>query len=317
MEPADAPDDEMRRPFRNPVPPLDPRMVDRMLDGAVDAEDVPPDYRDVLAVLAAAAAAPATPAPAAEAAALAAFRSTRRSVDPPRRTSVLSKLLGAKALAAVVLGTASVGTAAAAATGSLPDQAQAAAHRVVPAVPDSDQTGQAGELGSAAGSAAGHGTLPGAVGLCRAYASGRGGEQGRRSDAASFQRLADEAGGPDGVEAYCTKVLAAGHTAAGSAPAAGAGADPTLVAACRSWLAADRQGRTAELGKATLDRLTAAAGGADSIAAHCTEVVDRVGAGRAPNPVKSSPAAPPESPGTGAPVDRSTPSHPAPPTPRG
>ncbi len=308
MGPADAPDDEMRRPFRNPVPPLDPMMVDRMLDGAVAAEDVPPDYRDVLAVLAAAAA-PAAPAPAAEAAALAAFRSTRRPVDPPRRTSVFSKLLGAKALAAVVLGTASVGTAAAAATGTLPGPAQAAAHRVVPAVPDSGRAEPAAERGNAGKAAAGHGTLPGALGLCRAHASGRGGEHGARADAAGFQRLAEAAGGPAGVAAYCAKVLAA-------APAAGAEADAALQGACRAWLAADRQGRTAELGKATLDRLTTAAGAADAVAAYCTELVEPVPAGQAPRPAESSPAKA-GSPGSDARVDRGAPSSPARPTPRG
>ncbi|HZB50874.1 MAG TPA: hypothetical protein VE547_17435, partial [Mycobacteriales bacterium] len=104
--------------------------------------------------------------------------------------------------------------------------------------------------------------------------------------------------------------------AAGSAPAAGAGTDAALEGACRAWLAADRQGRTAELGKATLDRLTAAAGDADSVAAYCTGLVEPVSGGPAPRPAESSPAKA-DSPGSDARVDRGAPSVPARPSPRG
>jgi hypothetical protein len=325
----DALDDEMRRYPRNPVPPLDPTMVERILDGTVHAQDVAPDYRDVLRVLAAAAA-PAAPTPAAEAAALAAFRSTRHPVDPPRRKSVLGKLLGAKALAALVLGTASVGTAAAAAAGALPDPAQATAHRIVAAVPDSDRAAQAGsgvgsEAGSrgstagehAAGSAAGshastagdHAALPGAAGLCQAYASGQGGENGRRLDATGFQRLADAAGGTDRIAAYCAKVTAGTRTADSAATAAGQ--HGALVGSCRSWLAADRAGRTATMATPVLDRLAAAAGGPGSIATYCSDLVGSAPGQPAATETARAKPAPPTKPAGG----HSTPSHPAPPTP--
>ena len=302
----------MRRHSRNPVPPLDPDMVERMLDGAVPAEDVPVEYRDVLRMLAAAAAAAtAPPAPAAEAAALAAFRSTRRPTDPPRRTSVLTKLLGAKALAALVLGTASVGTVAAAATGTLPDGAQAAAHSVVAGLPDADRPTVAEAAGKSAAKAAG--ALPGAAGLCRAYAAGEGGEKGGRLDSTAFQRLADEAGGAEGIEAYCTTVLAAERGAAAASSPSRAGTDTTLVGLCRSWLAADAQGRTDTLSASVLERLTTAAAAAESIEAYCSELV---GAAAAPaDRQPSAPAKAPVAPGAGA--DRGSPSHPAPPTPRG
>ena len=159
-------------------------MAERLLDGTAHEDDVPPGYRDVLRVLAIAAASP-SPVPPAEAAALATFRSTRRPVDPPRRTSVLSKLLGAKAVAAIVLGTAAVGTAAAAATGTLPDAAQARAHHIVAAVPDAHPAGHgAGAVTAAthtprAGGASDHPTLPGVAGLCQAYGSGSGGGERR------------------------------------------------------------------------------------------------------------------------------------------
>jgi hypothetical protein len=319
----DALDDEMRRHPRNPVPPLDPIMVERILDGAVHAEDVAPDYRDVLRVLAAAAA-PAAPTPAAEAAALAAFRSTRHPVDPPRRKSMLGRLLGAKALAALVLGTASVGTAAAAAAGALPDPAQATAHRIVAAVPDSDRAAQAGSgVGSEAGSrgstagehAAGshastageHAALPGAAGLCQAYASGQGGENGRRLDGTGFQRLAEAAGGTDRIAAYCAKVTGGTPTT----DSAAAGQHGALVGGCRSWLAADRAGRTATMATAVLDRLAAAAGGPGSIATYCSDLVGSApGQPAATETARAKPASPTKPAG-----GHSTPSHPAPPTP--
>jgi hypothetical protein len=324
MRPGDAFDDEMRRHPRNAVPPLDPTMVERLLDGTVHEDDVPPDYRDVLRVLSAAAA-PAPAVPSAEAAALAAFRSARRPVDPPRRTSVLSKLLGAKAIAALVLGTATVGTAAAA-TGTLPDAAQAKAHSIVAAVPDADPGGHAAGAAKAAGASdtaragggSAHATLPGAAGLCQAYASGSGGENGRRLDSTAFQRLADAAGGADKIAAYCGTATAAASRAAGSAAT---GDRKALAGACRAWLAADRAGRAPAA--AVLDRLTTAAGGAGAIAPYCAALVgEDNGGGAAPSDRPSAdPSAPPATPRGNAPTappgnGHGTPSHPAPPTPR-
>jgi hypothetical protein len=328
MRPGDAFDDEMRRHPRNPVPPLDHALAERLLDGTVHEDDLPPDYQDVLRVLSAAAA-PAPPVPSAEAAALAAFRSARRPVDPRRRTSVLSKLLGAKAVAAIVLGTATVGTAAAAATGTLPDAAQAKAHSIVAAVPDADPAGhgagaaKAADHTAQAGGASNHATLPGAAGLCQAYGSGSGGDNGRRLDSTAFGRLADAAGGTDKIDAYCTTVTAAASRAAG---AAATGEREALAAACRAWLAADRAGR--EPAAAVLDRLTAAAGGAAAVGPYCTELVGSDPAGGSesrPSAAPSArPSAPPATPHGSAPTappanggQGSNPSHPAPPTPRG
>ena len=288
-------------------------MAERLLDGTAHEDDVPPEYRDVLRVLAIAAASP-SPVPPAEAAALAMFRSTRRPVDPPRRTSVLSKLLGAKAVAAIVLGTAAVGTAAAAATGTLPDAAQAKAHHIVAAVPDADLAGHGAGAATVAshtpraGGASDHPTLPGVAGLCQAYGSGSGGENGNRLDSTAFGRLADAAGGPDKITAYCQTVTAAA-TRAG------------LAGACRSWQAADRAGR--DPAAAVLDRLTTAAGGADAIAPFCAALVGEDNGGGAAQPDRPSatpPAAPRGSAPTAPPGDghgEGTPSHPAPPTPRG
>jgi len=309
----------MRRHPRIPVPPLDPVMAERLLDGTVHEDDVPPEYRDVLRVLASAAASPST-VPPDEAAALAMFRSTRRPVDSRRRTSVLSKLLGAKAVAAIVLGTAAVGTAAAAATGTLPDAAQAKAHNIVAAVPDVDPAGHgaAEAHASQAGGASDHKTLPGVAGLCQAYGSGSGGDNGKRLDSTAFGRLADAAGGKDKIAAYCKTVTASGSAAT---------ADRNAVAgACRSWQAADKAARTPAA--AVLDRLTKAAGGADAIPSFCAALVgERKGGGGDAGRPSATPSHPAPSPRDGEPTARPTgpptddhgqgsPSHPAPPTPR-
>jgi hypothetical protein len=317
MLPGDAPDDEMRD-FWNAVPPLDAATAERMLDGTVHQDDVPPDYRDVLRVLAAAAA-PAAAPPAAEAAALAAFRSTRRPVDPRRRNSVLSKLLGAKAVAALVLGTATVGTAAAAAAGALPDRAQAKAHSIVTAIPDADRSDRAAEAALDAGSG-GHGragaaaALPGAAGLCQAYGSGSGGDTGKRLDSTGFGRLAAAAGGADKIPAYCGTVAAAATRAAG-------GPDQALAGACRSWLAATAAGRAP--GQAVVDRLVKAAGSTEAVASYCAALVgdDKSGGSTAAHPTpQPTPGPTPQGDRPTEPPAKGhasgTPTHPAPPTHR-
>ena len=229
---------------------------------------------------------------------------------------MLSKLLGAKAVAAVVLGTAAVGTAAAAATGSLPDAAQAKAHSIVAAVPDANEVAGHG-AGAAradtprASGAGDHPVLPGVAGLCQAYGAGSGGENDSRLDSTAFGRLADAAGGADKIAVYCRAVAA---RAAGSA----AGASRHLAGACRSWQAADQAGRAPAA--AVLDQLTTAAGDADAIAPYCTALLSKDNGGSADRPPAAPPAtahgnAPTAPPGEGH--DQATPSHPAPPTPRG
>jgi hypothetical protein len=288
-------------------------MAERILDGTVHEDDVPPGYRDVVRVLASAAASPSL-VPPVEAAALATFRSVRRPVDAPRRRSVLSKLLGAKAVAAAVLGTAAVGTAAAAATGTLPDAAQAKAHHIVAAVPDAKPAGHGAAAVTSRGTGASdHPALSGVAGLCQAYGSGNGAENGNRLDAAAFGRLAVAAGGAGKIAAYCRTVAAS----ASHASAAGDGKD--LPGACRSWQAADKDGHAPAA--AVLARLTTVAGGADAIRHYCAAVLnedkgqsaDRPSAAPSESPQGNAPTAPP---GNGH-DQGDSPSHPAPPTPRG
>ena len=138
---------------------------------------------------------------------------------------MLTKLLTAKA-AAAVLGVLMTGGVAAAATGSLPAPAQQAAHTLlggvgVPAPAEATATTQAHAVGpDAAGSAA--------LGLCRAWSAGQGGQHGKKLDAAAFAALAKAAGGSDQVAGFCAQLTASTPAASGqggapASPAAGSG----------------------------------------------------------------------------------------------
>ena len=274
MADEDALHGEMRRLHglgpTNP-PPLDQDTVERMLAGTVDPADAPPGYAGVVRVLAAAAAEPTAAELAGEAEAVVAFRAARRPLDPSRRKPVFGKLAGVKALVAVAAGVVTVGTAAAAATGSLPSPAQQVAHRLVAAVPaPAESVHPASSRPSSAATA-------GAVGLCRAWAAGQGGEHGKKLDATAFDRLATAAGGAAKVSAYCATLTGATARSQAAHPNAARPshqpANAALVGLCRGWLAADEHGQTERLGKAVRDRLSTAAGGADKVTAYCGALV--------------------------------------------
>lgn len=136
-------------------------------------------------------------------------------------TSLLAKLLAAKALAATAAAASVGGIALAAATGSLPPAAQNAAHDLVGApaatstsdsVTQDDTTGTDG-TDSAAPAAT---PSPSLVGLCRAYGAGVADAKGKALDHPAFTVLVTAAGGKAGVAAYCTTLLA---TAPGGKPA--------------------------------------------------------------------------------------------------
>src|SRR6266511_1909432 len=192
---------------------LDEDTAARLLTGRLAPADAPPGYGRVAAVLAAVSAPPDAEELAGQTAVLALFAAATRSrpVDmrllTPRRSQVITKLLTAKA-AAAVLGVLLTGGVAAAATGNLPAPAEATATTRAHAVgPD------------AAG--------PAARGLCRAWSAGQGGQHGKKLDAAAFAALAKAAGGSDQVAAYCAKVTAS--TPAGSGQ--GQGSAPASTAA--------------------------------------------------------------------------------------
>jgi hypothetical protein len=279
-------------------PPLDPDTAERMLVGAVDPADAPPGYAAVVRVLAAATAGPTAAELAGEEEVVAAFSAVRRPLAPVRRKPVLGSLVSVKALVAAAAGVVTIGTAAAAATGALPDRAQEVAHRLVAGVPapaESVRPASSGPSSDASSNA----------GLCRAWAAGQGGEHGKKLDATAFRGLATAAGGAGEVAGYCSALTGAAtprsaqQNAGQSRPRP---ADQALTGLCVSWLAADQHDQTDRLGKVVQDRLTAAAGGADKVTAYCTAAVARADAGtRASVPTADHPA--PSIPAPAPPVD--------------
>jgi hypothetical protein len=135
--------------------------------------------------------------------------------------------LTSKAAAAALVAVLSLGGIAAAATGLLPGQASPVAEPAA-ATTTADTAAQglgkaaAANLGGTAqaGAADGQGreeavgpdaTAAARAGLCQAWQSGQGNDQGRRMDAAAFQALVDAAGGADSIAGYCQDVTAADH----------------------------------------------------------------------------------------------------------
>jgi hypothetical protein len=210
------------------LPAADQDLLDRLLDSRLDPASAPSGDGG-LARLLSAATAPATPQElAGEQRALAEFAAVMRSHPPtlaPRRTAVPRKLLTIKAAAAALVAVLSIGGVAAAAGGLLPDQASPVADQA-PATTGADAAAHglgkaaAADLAGAAqsGSAEGQGrasaagpdaTAAARAGLCRAWqAGGEGADHGSRMDAVAFQALAQAAGGPDHVAAYCEDVAA-------------------------------------------------------------------------------------------------------------
>ena len=207
---------------------LDEGTAERLLAGRLSPADAPPGYGRVAAVLAAASAPPDADELAGESAVVAVFAAAARShpvgvrLLTPRRSQVFAKLLTLKA-AAAVLGVLVSGGVAAAATGNLPAPAQQAAHALlggagVPAPAGATVTTRAHPVGpDAAG--------PAALGLCRAWSAGQGGQRGGKLDAPAFAALAKAAGGSDRIGAYCAQVTAS--TAGG--PGQGHGSAPSSV----------------------------------------------------------------------------------------
>ena len=234
MDAEDAPSAEMRQPPRlrpgaDPLA-LDDAAVEGLLSGTLDAADAPPGYAGVAELLAATAAPPSARELAGQAAVLAQLRAVTRSrrpavpaglARPPRRRR--------RAGLAVVLvaGALAVGGTAAAATGHLPEPVRRilaapggpATPRPPEPAPVAGPAGSGGAdragspstaaTGHAAGAGAGSGHGPNLAGLCQAYLSGNGGEQGGKLDATAFRILARAAGGTDQTLAFCQRLQAA------------------------------------------------------------------------------------------------------------
>jgi hypothetical protein len=234
--------------FLEAAPPVaDQDTLERLLDGRLDPGSAPPGH-DGLARLLAAAAAPAGPEElAGEQLAMAIFAAEMRSHPPilsPRRTAVARKAFTMKAAAAALVAVLSLGGIAAAATGLLPGQAspvaeQAAATTAADAAAQGLGKAAAANVGGTAqaGAADGQGreeavgpdaTAAARAGLCQAWQSGQGNDQGRRMDAAAFQALVDAAGGADSIAGYCQDVTA-GHQGQGQASPPSVSAPPATV----------------------------------------------------------------------------------------
>ncbi|HEX8858408.1 MAG TPA: hypothetical protein VGC06_04810 [Actinomycetes bacterium] len=225
MSDEDALDDEMRhlRPpsgFGPDPLALDEGTAERLLAGQLHPADAPPDYRRAAMVLAAAAAPPSPDELAGERQAVAAFTAVARSIPhraAPRRQPVLTRFVSFKLAAAATIAALSLAGVAGAATGTLPDPAQRVAHQMLGGAgvpgPDDHAAQTAGDKSST--TSGHHPTGPDATGaakagLCRAWAAGQGGENGKKFDATAFQALAEAAGGAGRIAEYCADVISSG-----------------------------------------------------------------------------------------------------------
>jgi hypothetical protein len=221
MSDEDALDDEMRhmRPPSGFGPDhlaLDEGTAERLLAGQLHPADAPPEYRRAAMVLAAAAAPPTPDELAGERQAVAAFTAVARSIPhraAPRRQPVLTRFVSFKLAAAAAIAALSVAGVAGAATGTLPDPAQRVAHRMLGGAgvpgPDDHAAQTADDKSSTKSDHSPTGpdaTGQAKAGLCRAWAAGQGGENGKKLDATAFQALAEAAGGADGIAEYCADV---------------------------------------------------------------------------------------------------------------
>jgi hypothetical protein len=218
--------------------PLDEDIVERLLAGDLPPDHAPPGYAKVAALLAAAVAPPRPEELAGQAAALAELRAVTHARTIParaRRTGRRSRRRLALAVVAVTA-TLATGGAALAAGGHLPGPVRDAAHSILVSVGGTEPAPPAvapAPPGSGAGTGAtpsGPGptdlahstpgspatespavpgtTAPGTKGLCQSYLATQDKQAGKELDAASFDLLADEAGGADKVLTYCRHLLA-------------------------------------------------------------------------------------------------------------
>ena len=237
MDADDASSAEMRRlPTNRDTDPLalDEDTVEQLLTGAYPPGQAPAGYEEVAQLLAAAAAAPAPGELAGQEAALAELRAVARArpaaatapvlASPPRRRRRTGLAV------VVVVGALATGGAAGAATGHLPGPVREAARIILgtgggqapPASTDAGQppapvkrpAGAGGGLpgsrpgvSSSRGPGIGPAASPNLEGLCQAFVSGNGTEEGGKLDATAFEALARAAGGQERVPAYCQDLL--------------------------------------------------------------------------------------------------------------
>jgi hypothetical protein len=200
-------------------PGLDRPTAENLLGGTAGGPDR-------LSKVLAAAAAPAAPRElTGEGLALAEYRAASLDpIGPPRRTSMLkttvSKVLAAKLLAASAVAVlATGGVAVAAATNTLPEPAQRAAHNAfnAPAPHHGKPKHNHGQDKQKApkSSDANKGSpapSPSLDGLCHAYQAGVANHHPKKLTNPAFHALVVAAGGADKLGAYCTKLIGAPGT---------------------------------------------------------------------------------------------------------
>ena len=224
----------MRRPAGPDADPLalDEDTVERLLIGDLPPDQAPSGYAEVARLLVAAVAAPSPGELAGQAAVLAELRAVARArlrLARTRRAERRSRRRRTGLAVVVVAGALAAGGVAAAASGHLPGPVREAARSILatgggeppastgtgPRPAPVTGTGGAGGEGSRPGGATGAGlgpvgagpaASPDLEGLCQAFRSGNGAEQGARLDAVSFRALARAAGGEEEVAAFCEAV---------------------------------------------------------------------------------------------------------------
>jgi hypothetical protein len=234
MDADDASSAEMRRrpsdPDADPLA-LDEETVEQLLTGQISPAQAPPGYARVAALLAATTAEPTPDELAGQSRVLAELRAVtrprraavhaRRAARPPRR-----RWAGLTAVALV--GVLVTGGAALAASGNLPVPVRDAARSILgtvggdlePATPTQPSAASgpasasttagpkgprpAGSTAPGSGSnGAGPVAEPEREGLCKAFLASQDKEQGKKMEAAAFERLAEAAGGESRIPAYC------------------------------------------------------------------------------------------------------------------
>jgi hypothetical protein len=220
--------------FRSDPLALDEGTAERLLAGSMDPADAPPAYRRVAVVLAAASAKPGPEELASTARAVRSLAKVARSTPhraPSRRSPVLSRFVNLKLATAATLGSLLIAGVAGAATGHLPAPAERVAQHMLGTDKSHSQDEQANGANTSQGpqGTAGHNPTgpdasgPAKDGLCRAWQSGQGGENGMKNDSTAFKALAAAAGGADKIAEFCKDVTKGNDDHGQSSPPVSAG----------------------------------------------------------------------------------------------